>query len=230
MATDTSTLAKTREPFPGESKSYQKARTELLAREIELQRMIDAVSKERRKLPPGPVIEKDYHFVDMNGAEIGLAELFGDRDTLITYFQMYGPERERPCPMCTNLLGPLDANATDIMQRAALMVLARSPAERQLAFAQERGWRHLRFAQTKGDEFALDFGGLDPEKGWEYPVLAVFQRNGGEVRLFWKGAMTGEMADKGQDPRGGPDVAPLWSILDLTPDGRGKDWYPKLSY
>lgn len=26
---------------------------------------------------------------------------------------MYGPDRDRPCPMCTNLLGPLDANAEE---------------------------------------------------------------------------------------------------------------------
>ena len=23
---------------------------------------------------------------------------------------------------------------------------------------------------------------------------------------------------------------PLWNVLDLTPEGRGTDWYPKLSY
>ena len=230
MTTDTLARARKREPFPGESKDYEKARTALLAREIGLQHMIDQVSEERRNLPPGPVIDKDYRFLDMNGADVGLTELFGGKDTLVTYFQMYGPERARPCPMCTNLLGPLDANARDIMQRAALVVLARSAVERQLAFAQERGWRQLRFAQTKGDAFALDFGGLDSEKDWEYPVLAVFQRDGTKVRLFWKGAMTGEMAQDGKDPRGGPDLATLWPVLDLTPEGRGKNWYPKLIY
>jgi predicted dithiol-disulfide oxidoreductase (DUF899 family) len=38
------------------------------------------------------------------------------------------------------------------------------------------------------------------------------------------------MADAGQDPRDALDIASLWSILDLTPDGRGIEWYPKLSY
>jgi predicted dithiol-disulfide oxidoreductase (DUF899 family) len=27
-----------------------------------------------------------------------------------------------------------------------------------------------------------------------------------------------------------PDLAPLWSYLDLTPEGRAPDWYPKLDY
>lgn len=229
-----SELAAKRKPWPGESAAYATARQELLAAEIKLQRKIDRVAEQRRALPDGPEIEKDYRFKDMNGNEVGLADLFGDHDTLITYFWMYGPDRERPCPMCTNLLGPLDANAKDLMQRVGLMVLGRSTVERQIAFARERGWRDLKFSQTIGDDYALDFGGLDPEKGWEYPVLAVFKKSGSgaetKVRLFWKGEMTGEMADEGKDPRGGPDFAPLWTALDLTPDGRGAKWYPKLEY
>ena len=42
--------------------------------------------------------------------------------------------------------------------------------------------------------------------------------------------MGGVTADPGQDPRGAPDLMPLWTILDSTPEGRGKDWYPKLDY
>jgi predicted dithiol-disulfide oxidoreductase (DUF899 family) len=37
-------------------------------------------------------------------------------------------------------------------------------------------------------------------------------------------------ADPGQDQRGAPDLMPIWTILDVTPEGRGKDWYPKLNY
>ena len=42
--------------------------------------------------------------------------------------------------------------------------------------------------------------------------------------------MTREMADPGQDPRDAPDIASLWNVLDLTPQGRGTDWYPALEY
>ena len=42
--------------------------------------------------------------------------------------------------------------------------------------------------------------------------------------------MSGDMADPGEDPRGSPEMDPLWLLLDATPDGRGTDWYPKLSY
>lgn len=43
-------------------------------------------------------------------------------------------------------------------------------------------------------------------------------------------AWDGEAADPGQDSRGAPDLMPLWTILDATPEGRGTDWYPKLEY
>jgi predicted dithiol-disulfide oxidoreductase (DUF899 family) len=226
-ATELASLAKT--PFPGESAAYREARRKLLAEEIEFRRHATRLVEQRRALPPGPVIEKDYRFKDENGFEVGLADLFGDKDTLVAYFWMYGPERERPCPMCTNLLGSVNGNAMDIKQRVALKILGRSTVERQFLFAQERGWRDLDFIQTVGDDYARDLGLL--QKDGEYPALTVYQRDGsGQVRLFWASEMTKEMADPGQDPRDAPDLGVLWSVLDLTPDGRGTDWYPKLRY
>ena len=223
-------LAAGRKPaFANETVDYAKAREALLAEEIEVRRHLTRLAKQRQALPLGPEVTKDYRFKDENGAEVGLAGLFGDHDTLITYFWMYGPDRERPCPMCTNWLGGVDGNARDIKQRAALKILGRSPVERQNAFAAERGWRDLDFVQTLGDDYAKDLGGLD-DKGWEYPVFVVYRKNGDKVRVFYAAEMPGTAADPGEDPRGAVDVAPLWNILDMTPEGRGTDWYPKLSY
>jgi Bacterial protein of unknown function (DUF899)/Glycosyl transferase family 21 len=123
-----------------------------------------------------------------------------------------------------------DSNvAADIKRKAALKILGRSSVERQLVFAQERGWRNLDFVQTVGDDFARDIGALTPE-GDESPALIVFRRVGDSVRLFWAAEMSGRMADPGQDPRGAPERAPLWNILDLTPQDREPRWYPKLTY
>ncbi len=36
--------------------------------------------------------------------------------------------------------------------------------------------------------------------------------------------------DPDQDPRGAPDLPRLSNLLDLTPGGRGTDWYPSLTY
>ena len=221
------TKAKT--PFPGASPEYEAARKALLAEEIDFRRHMTRLCEQRRDLPPGPVIAENYRFKDEQGLEVGLMELFGDKDTLVTYFWMYGPQRERPCPMCTNWLGSVNGNAADIKQCVALKIRGRSPVERQLAFARERGWRDLNFVQTVGDKYAKDLGVLKPD-GSEMPALLVFKRDGDRVRLFWASGMSTEMADPGQDPRDAPDIASLWSVLDLTPDGRRADWYPKLNY
>jgi predicted dithiol-disulfide oxidoreductase (DUF899 family) len=52
----------------------------------------------------------------------------------------------------------------------------------------------------------------------------------GTIRHFWSAEIFGVASDPGQDPRGAPDLDPLWTLLDDTPEGRGTDWYPKLSY
>jgi predicted dithiol-disulfide oxidoreductase (DUF899 family) len=224
------TLAKgAKTPFPGESDAYRKAREALLAEEIEFRRHMTQLAEQRRALPPGPVIAKNYRFKETNDRELGLIDLFGKHDALVSYFWMYGPKRERPCPMCTNWLGAVNGNAADIKQRVALKIFGRSPVERQLAFAAERGWQHLDFVQTVGDDYANDLGLINAD-GSENPALVVFKRDGDKVRLFWASEMKREMADPDQDPRDAPDIASLWSILDLTPAGRGTDWYPKLAY
>ncbi len=211
-----------------ESADYRAARTALLAEEIELRRHIERVAALRRALPPGGAVEGDYRFMAEDGP-VDFAGLFGDKQTLVVYSYMFGPQRERPCPMCTNLLGPFDANAADIEQNASLVVVARSPIERLMAWKRERGWRHLRLVSDLNDNYSRDYFGLLPD-GSEIPALNVFTRRDGTIRHFWSGEMTGSTADPGQDPRGAPEMAPLWNVLDITPEGRKPDWYPKLDY
>lgn len=221
--------AKASKPYPNDSAEYRSARTALLAEEIELRRHIERVAAQRRALPPGGEIAQDYELRDEQGRIVRFRDLFGAHDTLVTYFWMFGPERDRPCPMCTAFLGSLDIPARDITQRVALAVIGRSPVERQLAFARERGWRNLQFFATVGDDFPRDYRGLAPN-GDEWASFDVWVKKDGAVRHFWGASESGGTADPGQDPRLAPDPTPLWNILDLTPAGRGKDWYPSLEY
>jgi predicted dithiol-disulfide oxidoreductase (DUF899 family) len=209
-----------------ESAAYREARDALLAEEIELRRHIERVAEQRRRLPPGGEVTKDYRFVGPNGP-LSLAELFGPHDSLILYSAMFGPQRERPCPMCTSLLGSWDHKVADISQRVALAVTARSPIERLQAFKAERGWRQLPLYSDPSGEYTRDYVSAEDE---DVPAYNVFTRRDGTIRLFWASEMGGETADPGQDPRGAPDLDPLWTLLDTTPDGRGTDWYPKLNY
>ncbi len=215
--------------IPNESADYRAARTALLAEEIELRRHIERVAAQRRALPPGGLVTGSYHFRGEDGRETDFSGLFGDKQTLVAYSYMFGPQRERPCPMCTNLLGAWEGNAADIGQQVSLVVIARSPIEKLRAWKQQRGWKHLRLYTDLDEGYSRDYFGLLPD-GSEIPALNVFTRRTGEVRHFWSGEMTGQTADPGQDPRGAPDPAPLWMVLDCTPEGRPASWYPKLEY
>jgi len=218
--------SKNRVHFPNESDDYRRARNALLAEEIELRRHIERVAEQRRALPPGGVVSKDYHFEGENG-DVIFSKLFGDKQTLAIYSYMYGPKRERPCPMCTSLLSAWDGEALDVEQRIALVAVARSPIERLVAFKKERGWRNLKLYSDVAGDYTRDYVSADDA---DIPAFNVFTRRDGVIRHFWSGEMGAETADPGQDPRGAPDLMPLWTILDSTPEGRGADWYPKLNY
>ena len=174
--------------FPNESAAYRTARTALLAEEIALRRQIERVAERRRALPPGGEVPRDYVFEGEQG-EVHFADLFGTHDTLVIYSYMFGPERERPCPMCTAFLGPLDANGADIQQRVALAVVARAPIDRLLAFKRERGWRHLPLYQDKTEQYGRDY--LAWTDQGDNPGYNVFTRHDGVIRHFWGGEMTG---------------------------------------
>ena len=109
MATDSLTpaieLAADRTPlFLNESAEYARARNALLAEEIEFRRHEVRLAAQRRALPPGPVIDKDWKFKDEQGQDASLADLFGEHDTLVTYYWMFGPEREDPVPCALTCL------------------------------------------------------------------------------------------------------------------------------
>jgi predicted dithiol-disulfide oxidoreductase (DUF899 family) len=214
--------------IPNESAEYRVARTALLAEEIELRRHIARVAAQRGALPPGGEVTGDYRFEGEDGPT-DFAGLFGDKQTLVAYSFMFGPQRERPCPMCTNLLDAWEGNAADIGQRASLVVIARSPIGRLIAWKRERGWKDLRLFSDLNDAYSRDYFAVMPD-GSDNAAMNVFTRRDGTIRHFWSAEMTGSTADPGQDPRGAPDPAPLWMVLDSTPEGRGATWYPKLDY
>jgi predicted dithiol-disulfide oxidoreductase (DUF899 family) len=102
----------------------------------------------------------------------------------------------------------------------------RRPKPPSLAMSLPRKRRSRIYSDTKGDYTRAYVSADDGD----VPGLTVFTRSDGTIRQFWSAEMSAEMADSGQDPRGAPDVDPLWTILDLTPAGRGATWYPKLEY
>lgn len=234
--------------FPNESPAYREARNALLDAEIALRRQTEAVAEMRRALPPGGEVPEDYVFerigADFRPETVRLSELFGEHRTLLLYSYMFGSERDSPCPGCTHLLDCVDGAARHVPQRASLYAVAKSPIARLAAWAHARGWNHLKLLSTAGNDYDAHYYGdtaaLTPamrrERGyqegevWDEPMLNVFVRDGTTIRHFWGSELVFAPEDPGQHHRGLDFMDPVWGILDTVPDGRGKDFFPKVNY
>jgi len=220
--------------FPNETPAYRKARDKLLKAEVALRHQVEEVAKLRRKLPTGGVAAEDFVFEEaaevVGMRKVRLSELFAPgKDTLILYNYMYSLAMENPCPMCTSIIDSLDGAAQHVSQRANIAVVAKSPLPRLLTFARNRGWRNLRFLSSADNSYNRLYHGED-EAGHQWPMMNVFVKKGGTVRHFWASELMFTKAEKGQNQRHVDIIWPLWNLLDLTPEGRGRDWYPKIAY
>jgi len=237
--------------FPGESPEYRTARNRLLERESELRGEMEAIAAARRQLPPGGVVPEDYIFQGAGAnavTDVRLSELFTPgRDSLAIYSFMFPrdpgddspgpavgqtallPLHEGPCPSCTALIDQLDGAAEHASQHVNLAVVARAPLPRILAFAEERGWRRLRFLSSAGNTYNLDYL-AETREGAQRPVLTVFHRDGEVIRHFWSSELFYAPSEPGQDPRHVGTLEPVWNLFDLTREGRPSDWDEQLSY
>jgi predicted dithiol-disulfide oxidoreductase (DUF899 family) len=204
--------------------------------EVELRRMTELVAAERRALPLGGVVRKNYTFEGQGPLGVPesmtLTDLFEPgKDTLFIYNMMFprAPDEDLPCPSCTQFLDSFDGVAEHAAQRINVAVVAKAPLERVLAHAKSRGWHRMRLLSSANSTFNLDYHGED-EEGQQLSMLNVFRRQGEAVHHFWGSELLFDPADPGQDQRHGDTIDPLWNLFDLTPDGRGTDWYPEMNY
>ncbi len=217
--------------LPGEDDAYRAARDELLAAEIDLRRRVEAVAALRRGLPAGGEVKEDYVFVEGDPAtETRFSELFADgKDSLAVYSFMFAPDAEAACPMCTAFLDSLNGAAPHIGQRLNLAVVAKAPIGRLRDWAAARGWTNLRLLSSGNNSYNRDYFGETPD-GEQTGMMNVFHRTGDLIRHTYTSEMLFAPAEPGQNPRHIDQVWPLWNLFDLTPEGRGTDWFPKLDY
>jgi predicted dithiol-disulfide oxidoreductase (DUF899 family) len=238
--------------FPGESVEYRAARDRLLDQEIELRRGMEAVASARRELPPGGLVPKDYVFEscgpDRAPIQVRLSELFEPgKDSLVIYSFMFPrdpgdrtpgpatgqtsllPLAEGPCPSCVALIDQLEGAAEHLGQHLNLAVVAKTSQQRLLTFAGERGWRRLRFLSSATNTYNVDYH-AETSEGAQRPMLTVFHRDADAIRHFWSSELFYAPTEPGQDPRHVGTLEPLWNMLDLTPEGRPRDWAEQFSY
>jgi predicted dithiol-disulfide oxidoreductase (DUF899 family) len=238
---------------PNESEAYRRARARLLDEEVALRRSMESVAATRRALPPGGEVPEDYSFDGLDQAgrpgKVRLSKLFtGKSGSLIVYHFMFPrhvtdnrpqpatgslrdlPKTDGPCPSCTALLDQLDPVVPHLEAAGInLAAVAKAPLDRVVAFAWDRGWKHLRALSALGNTFKRDYGGEDAE-GQQMPMLSIFQRGSDKrIRHFWSSELLYAPTDPGQDPRHVGTIEPLFNLMDFTPGGRPQ-WEEQLEY
>jgi predicted dithiol-disulfide oxidoreductase (DUF899 family) len=220
--------------FPGESPEYRRARDEVLKAEIDLRKRVTDLAVLRSKMPMGGAVPLDYVFDEgvegsSESRKVKLSELFGDKSTLLLYSYMFGPEMEAPCPMCTSMLDAVEGQVDHVRQRAAIAIVARSPIARVREFTRARGWKRHRVLSSSSNSYHADYFG-ETKDGAQMPMMNVFAKREGKVHHFWGSEMLYCSFDDGGDSRHVDQFWPLWHLLDVTPEGRGTDFYPRLKY
>ena len=60
--------------------------------------------------------------------------------------------------------------------------------------------------------------------------MNVFTQRDGRIDRTWSSELLFVPFDRGQDGRHVDLIWPLWNLFDLTLEGRGTTWHPKLKY
>ena len=216
--------------FPNESDHYRRARNELLEEEIALRAQIEKVASLRRQLPPGGLVEH-YEFdvaFPCEKEKLSLLELFEPgKDTLLAYNYMFAPDAATPCPLCTSFIDGFNGLWPHVAEHVNVAVIAKSSPAKLIKLRQDRSWDNVRLVSSHDNSFQRDYAG-ETVDGNQMPMMNVFIRNGSEVRHFWGSEML--FAPSDWDSRHIDMQWPLWHFFDITPEGRGGQRYPKLTY
>jgi predicted dithiol-disulfide oxidoreductase (DUF899 family) len=221
---------------------WLRACSDFLAREKELTRLNDELSRQRRELP-WTRVDKDYVFQGPQG-KVHLAELFAGRHQLAIYHFMFGPDYDAGCPVCSSIADSFNGVLEHLKARDVTMIcVSQAPLEKLLAYKERLGW-NFNWASSYESDFNTDFEhsqtrewasqwvpdappivtefatecGTDPA-GYvaQRPGLSVFALHDGEVYLTYAATA-----------RGLEVVMTYYGILDRTPRGRdeGEPAYP----
>ena len=229
-----------------ESDEYLLKREEVRVAEIELMRARERVAELRRALPKGAELQ-DYEFFDCtlphgrasahgsaslaDGDEpvtkVRFSELFSSPNrSLVIYHFMFGKKQSVACPMCTAWIDGYNGVAPHIAQNVDFAIVAAADPATLRMYARERGWDKLRLLSAGESTFKYDLGSED-RKGNQDSTISVFTKESdGTLHHFYSGH---PWLDPQIKERGIDEMSPIWNVLDLTPQGRGK-FYTSLDY
>ena len=130
--------------------------------------------------------------------------------------------------MYTAFLDGLHGHSEHLDQRINVAVVARHSLDKIHEFAASRGWDRFRLLSSANNANNADyFGETDAV---QTTMANVFVRNDGELRHFRGTEMSFAHAIEGGNMRHLDQAWAMWNVLDMTPGGRGEQFYPALSY
>ncbi|HYF03305.1 MAG TPA: DUF899 family protein [Patescibacteria group bacterium] len=169
---------------------------------------------ELKKAQPEPMT-KEYFFKDWDGADVSLAELFGERDELILIHNM-----GKRCSYCTLWADGFNGVWQHLNDRAAFVVVSPDGPDVQREFAESRGWEFVMMSDAT-QEFTTDMGFAYMQDGMSYvgPGVSTFKRDA-----------TGNIKRIAKDEFGpGDNYCSAWYLFDLLEAGAG-NWAPRYVY
>lgn len=208
------------------------ARKQHLAKEKELTRLRDELSRERRELP-WVRVEKNYLFEGPKGKET-LSDLFDNRSQLVVYHFMFKPGWEEGCRSCSFLADHIDGAIVHLAHRDVTMIaISRAPYPQIERFKQRMGWR-FKWVSSYETDFNTDHhvsftkddiarGNInynyqerpDPEAEGEAPGASVFCKDQSGAIYHTYSAYA----------RGLDILVGTYNYLDLVPKGRDEDGF-----
>jgi predicted dithiol-disulfide oxidoreductase (DUF899 family) len=185
--------------------AWREVRQELLAKEKELTRALDALAAERRRLPMVPV-EDDYTFTGPGG-EVSLIDLFHGRRQLIVYSAMLEPGAA-PCEGCSMVMDNVGHNLAHVNARDTTFVFTSPAPQNEIIALQKRmGWN----APWYTDHSRRFADAFDGGTGFAVNVFIRDDKNC-VYRTYFTTARGSELFDT------------HFRLLDLTPYGRQETW------
>ena len=212
---------------------WVQARQELLRKEKELTRAMDALSKQRRELP-WVRVEKSYEFEGPFGTE-SLADLFGDNSQLIVYHFMYAPGWDEGCVGCSFLADHIDGANLHLMHHdVSVVVVSRAPYQEFQAFKRRMGW-YFKWVSSAGSDFNYDYHASytreELDRGdvfHNFTMQKLRSEDQPGTSVFYKNEQGEIFHTYSSYERGGDILLGAHNYLDLTPKGRGEVFWWRL--
>lgn len=163
----------------------------------------------RKKIKPKEVA--DTAFFDMNGKEVLLSSLFGDKNELLLIFNM-----GKSCRWCTLWADGFNGLTHHLASRAAFALLSPDKPEAAKEFSESRNWKFRVLSDFKST-LRKDLG-LRDEKSIT-PAAATFSKDENGKIWFRSSAVFGP----------GDNYCIQYDLMDLLPENSEK-WEPQYSY